>query len=500
MSRTLTDPVFLSLPFEALADAALSRAKQLGASYADFRFERLRGQTVVARDRELQTSVSGESIGFSVRVIKNGSWGFAAGVDLTSDAAAAIAARAVDVAGTLAPLNVEPVVLADEPVYTDSYVSRCDIDPFAVPEQDKVNFLLALNDRQLASGKVDHATSYVILAAEQKFLASLAGSRILQQRVRVRGDLTAVRIDKSTGAFETMGPAVPPAGRGWEYFTTVSDFAGKAGEIPALLEEKMASPSVKPGRYDLVIDPTNLWLTIHESIGHSTELDRVLGYEANYAGTSFATLDKLNALQFGAPSMNVTGDRQVEDGLSTVAYDDEGVAAQTWDIIREGKLVGYQLDRQMAHKQRFGRSNGCAFADAPDHVPLQRMPNVSLKANPKDVSLNELIGAVDDGIYIVGDKSWSIDMQRYNFQFTGQRFFRIRGGKLAGQLKDVAYQARTTDFWNAMDGVGGRSTYLLGGAFNCGKGQPGQIAPVSHGCPAALFRHINILNTVQEGH
>ena len=262
---------------------------------------------MVARDRELQTSVPGESIGFSVRVIKNGSWGFAAGVDLTSDAAAAIAARAMDVAGTLAPLNVEPVVLADEPVYTDSYVSRCDIDPFAVPEQDKVNFLLALNDRQLASGKVDHVTSYVILAAEQKFLASLAGSRILQQRVRVRGDLTAVRIDKSTGAFETMGPAVPPAGRGWEYFTTVSDFAGKAGEIPALLEEKMASPSVKPGRYDLVIDPTNLWLTIHESIGHSTELDRVLGYEANYAGTSFATLDKLNSLQFGAASLNVTG-------------------------------------------------------------------------------------------------------------------------------------------------------------------------------------------------
>jgi TldD protein len=262
----------------------------------------------------------------------------------------------------------------------------------------------------------------------------------------------------------------------------------------------MASPSVKAGRYDLVIDPTNLWLTVHESIGHSTELDRVLGYEANYAGTSFATLDKLNRLQFGAPSMNVTGDRQVDYGLSTVGYDDEGVAAQTWDIIRDGKLVGYQLDRQMAHKQRFGRSNGCAFADAPEHVPLQRMPNVSLKANPRDVTLSDLIGAVDEGIYIVGDKSWSIDMQRYNFQFTGQKFFRIQHGRVAGQLKDVAYQARTTDFWNAMDGVGGQSTYMLGGAFNCGKGQPGQIAPVSHGCPAALFRQINILNTVQEGH
>src|SRR5204862_7363313 len=197
-----------------------------------------------------------------------------------------------------------------------------------VPEQDKVNFLLALNDRQLASGKVDHATSYVILAAEQKFLASLAGSRILQQRVRVRGDLTAVRIDKSTGAFETMGPAVPPAGRGWEYFTTVSDFARKADEIPALLEEKMASPSVKPGRYDLVIDPSNLWLTIHESIGHSTEPDRVLGYEANYAGTSFAPPDKLGTLPYGSPVMHLTGDRPAEHGPATLRWDAEGAAGQ----------------------------------------------------------------------------------------------------------------------------------------------------------------------------
>jgi TldD protein len=189
----------------------------------------------------------------------------------------------------------------------------------------------------------------------------------------------------------------------------------------------------------------------------------------------------------------------VEHGLSTCGYDDEGVAAQTWDIIRDGVLVGYQLNRQMAHKQGFGRSNGCAFADQHGHVPLQRMPNVSLKPNPGDVSLADLIGGVDNGIYIVGDKSWSIDMQRYNFQFTGQKFFRILGGRIVGQLKDVAYQSNTTEFWNAMDAVGGASTYVLGGAFNCGKGQPSQIAPVTHGCPAARFRGVNVLNTAQEG-
>ena len=493
------DPDFLALPLDRLADVALGVAASRGATHADFRVERLNNQVIVARDRELQTSVETESVGFSVRVVCKGAWGFAAGIDLTADAVASVARRAVEVAEALAPLNTEPVTLADEPVYTDTYVSSYEIDPFAVAENEKIDFLLGLNDRTLGSKLIDRVTSHLLLVREQKYFASLKGSRITQQRVRVKGDLTAVRIDKSTGAFETMGNAAPPVGRGWEYFTTGYDWLKDADEIPALLEQKMSSPSIKPGRYDIVVDPTNLWLTIHESIGHSTELDRVLGYEANYAGTSFATLDKLNTLQFGTPMMHVTGDRQVEHGLSTIGYDDEGVAAQTWDIIRDGVLVGYQLDRQMAHKQRFGRSNGCAFADQAGHVPLQRMPNVSLSPSTKNITLRDLLSGMDEGLYIVGDKSWSIDMQRYNFQFTGQKFFHVRGGKIVGQVKDVAYQSRTTDFWNSLEAVGGPATYVLGGAFNCGKGQPGQIAPVTHGCPAALFRQVNILNTAEEG-
>jgi TldD protein len=500
MRRSAIDPVFLALPLDHVADAALTAAKARGATHCDVRVERLRGQTLVVRDRELQTAADTETVGISVRVIHRGAWGFAAGVDLGADAAAGVAARALDLAEALAPLNTEPVVLADEPVYVDTHVSRYEIDPFSVPDDEKIAFLLALNAEALGTRLVDYVTSEVNLAQEQKFFASLAGSRITQQRVRVRGDFTAVRLDRRTGDFETMGTALPPAGRGWEYFTAGDRLALEAAPIPSLLEEKMRSPSVTPGRYDLVIDPTNLWLTIHESIGHSTELDRVLGYEANYAGTSFATRDKLRTLQFGAPMMHVTGDRQASHGLSTIGYDDEGVAAQTWDIIRDGVLVGFQLDRQMAHREGFGRSNGCAFADAPDHVPLQRMPNVSLQPSPHDVTLADLIGGVDDGIYIVGDKSWSIDMQRHNFQFTGQRFFRIRHGRLAGQLSDVAYQSTTTTFWNALGALGGPATYVLGGAFNCGKGQPGQVAPVTHGCPVALFRQINVLNTAEEGH
>jgi TldD protein len=288
-------------------------------------------------------------------------------------------------------------------------------------------------------------------------------------------------------------------GRGWEYLTgTGWDWDRELSELPGLLADKLAAPSVEPGTYDLVVDPSNLWLTIHESIGHATELDRALGYEANYAGTSFATVDQLGSLQYGSPALQVTGDRTVEHGLATIGYDDEGTQTQEWDLIRDGVLVGYQLDRRMAPMLGLERSNGCAFADSPSHIPIQRMANVSIKPAQEDVTTDDLIGNVERGIYVIGDKSWSIDMQRYNFQFTGQRFYRIENGRLAGQLRDVAYQATTTEFWGSMEAVGGPQTWVLGGAFNCGKAQPGQVAPVSHGCPSALFRDIRILNTTAE--
>jgi TldD protein len=288
------------------------------------------------------------------------------------------------------------------------------------------------------------------------------------------------------------GGAAGPGRGGW-------DWDDELARMPELLAEKLAAPSIEAGVYDLVIDPSNLWLTIHESIGHATELDRAVGYEAAYAGTSFATFDKLDSLAYGSPVMHVTGDRTVEHGLATVAIDHEGVQGQSFDLIRDGILAGYQLDRGIAASMGYDRSNGCAFADSPMHVPIQRMANVSLAhAGPGGPSTDDLIGGVERGIYIMGDKSWSIDMQRYNFQFTGQRFFRIENGRLAGQLRDVAYQATTTDFWGAMEAVGGESTWVLGGAFNCGKGQPGQVAPVSHGCPSVLVRGVNVLNARDE--
>jgi TldD protein len=407
----------------------------------------------------------------------------------------------VEVATVSRPLSTTRVELADEPAHGDvSWVSAYDVNPFDVPDGDKVTLLADWSAELLAHDEVDHAEAVFHGVLENTFYADLAGTTTTQQRVRVHPAIEIVGIDKESGHFDSMRTLAPPAGRGWEFLTgTGWDWPAELAAMPELLREKLQAPSVEAGDYDLVLDPSNLWLTIHESIGHATELDRALGYEANYAGTSFATFDKLGKLKYGSAVMNVLGDRTVAHGLSTVGYDDEGVQAQSWDIVRDGVLVGYQLDRSMAKLKGLGRSNGCAYADSSSHVPVQRMANVSLQPAPDGPSADELIGRVERGIYVLGDKSWSIDMQRYNFQFTGQRFYRISGGKLAGQLRDVAYQATTTDFWGSMEAVGGPQTYVLGGAFNCGKAQPSQIAAVSHGCPTSLFRNIRILNTQAEG-
>jgi TldD protein len=398
-------------------------------------------------------------------------------------------------------LSSEPVRLADEPVHAGvSWISDYQINPFDVPAEQRMARLLELSERLQSADGVDHVNALLVQVQENKYYADSAGTRTVQQRVRVQPEFTAVQVDLAGGRFSSMRTLAPPAGRGWEYLTgTGWDLDAEIAELPELLAEHAKAPSVQAGRYDLVIDPTNLWLTIHESIGHATELDRALGYEAAYAGTSFATPDLLGTLRYGSELMNVTGDRTDPHGLASIGYDDEGVATTEFDLIRDGVLVGYQLNRQMALANGFGRSNGCAFADSPGHIPLQRMANVSLRPNPNGGSTEDLIAGVERGIYILGDNSWSIDMQRYNFQFTGQRFFKITNGRLDGQLRDVAYQATTTDFWGSMVAVGGPQTYQLGGAFNCGKGQPAQAAAVSHGCPSAVFRGVNVLNTVSEG-
>jgi TldD protein len=505
-SHQSVDDDFRALPLRNLADAALSRAQELGAGHADLRVERVRTSAVHLRDARLAASGDDTDTGLAVRVLVDGVWGFAAASDLTTRAALDAAEQAVALARVSAPLATERVELADEPVHADvEWVSAYEIDPFDVPSADRAELMATWSTRLMAGG-ADHVDAAVMAVKEQKFYADLAGTSTLQQRIRVNPDVTVVVA--SSEAVETMRSLAPGTARGWEYLVGTPEQGAwgwdeELATLPDLAVEKLKAPSVEGGAYDLVIDPSNLWLTIHESIGHATELDRALGYEAAYAGTSFATIDQLGSLQYGSEIMHVTGDRTAPNALATVGYDDEGVETQAWDIVRDGILVGYQLDRAMARQNaaRTGvaRSNGCAFADSAGHVPIQRMANVSLQPAADGPSTEELISGVDRGIYVLGDKSWSIDMQRYNFQFTGQRFYRIEHGRLAGMLRDVAYQATTTDFWQSMTRIGGPQTYVVGGAFNCGKGQPGQIAAVGHGCPAATFRQVRILNTNEEG-
>jgi len=471
----LVDPDFLALPLTSVSDAAISTGLTLGASHVDVRVERIRTGVLQLRDTSPETQTDESVSGIGVRVIVNGAWGFASSPEISTDKARDLAKIAVAMAITSGPLSTEEIALAPEPVYAGkSWVSEYEIDPFQVPGAEKIARLAELNAALLKSGAVNFASAFSMFVKEQKHYADSYGT-------------------------ESMRSLAQPAGYGWEWMgNSIWDWDAEIAELPSLLAEKVAAPSVEAGRYDLLIHPSNLWLTIHESIGHATELDRALGYEANYAGTSFATIDNLNKLQYGSKLMNITGDRVTPHGLSTVGYDDEGVEAQQWDIIKDGVLVGYQLDRRIAARAGRDRSNGCAFADSPSHVPIQRMPNVSLQPNPTGPTFDELVAGVEDGILIKGDNSWSIDMQRYNFQFTGQQFHRIKNGEIVSQLKDVAYQATTTDFWRSMKTVGGPSTYVLGGAFNCGKAQPGQVAAVSHGCPAAVFDKVNVLNTIAE--
>ena len=485
------DDDFLALLAATDVEAGLATALTAGASWCDVRISRETHRYVELRDGQVESAGTDVTTGIGVRVISGGAWGFAAS-SLVPGAAVACARRALAAAQATAPLVGTAVELAPEPVHTGTWVLPYDIDPTTVSDAEVLEVLGAWSATLGAAPGVDHTSATFEAAKEQIYYADSAGSRIVQQRVRAHPNARAVAVGPT--GFDDMSTTLPPRALGWEY-ALGQEWADQIQELPTHLRERVQAPSLAPGRYDLVIDPSNLWLTIHESVGHATEFDRAQGYEANYAGTSFATPDGLGTLQYGSPLMNITGDRTAATGLATVGWDHEGVAAQQWDIVSDGVLVGYQMDRWGAARLGLPRSNGCAYADQAAHVPLQRMPNVSLRPDPAGADLAQLIAGVTDGLLVVGDKSWSIDMNRRNFQFTAQRFVRIHHGRLEGQVKDVAYQSDTLEFWGNLAALGGPGTYDLGGALNCGKGQPGQVAAVSHGCPASVFTGVNVLST-----
>lgn len=473
----------------------------LGAEVVEARLVSTRSRHVSTADAALETATTDAQAGVAVRVLVEGVWGFAASALALVGDGRSVAEQAVLLARASAATATTRVRLAAEPAHRGHWANPVQIDPFSVGEAYLVELLAGRESGLLASPVVDHVNTDATFVVERTALATSDGTLVSQERTRGQCQTTILGSDAQRGTVDTMRTLAPPSARGLEllHLDGPWDWAAELDQLPEHLAEKLAAPSVRPGRSDLVIDPSNLWLTIHESVGHATELDRVLGYEANYAGTSFLSIDGLGSYRYGSPLMNIRADRTEPFGLATCGWDDEGVAAQSWDLVRDGIHVGFQVDRAMATQLGHDRSNGCAYADSALHAPIQRMPNVSLlPATSGDARTEELIAAVEDGYYVVGDRSWSIDMQRYNFQFTGQRFYRIESGRLAGQVRDFAYQARTPDFWGALDALGGPSTVVLGGALNCGKGQPGQVAAVSHGCPSAVFRGVTVLNTAEQ--
>ncbi|WP_143231096.1 TldD/PmbA family protein [Actinosynnema sp. ALI-1.44] len=473
-----------------VAAAALQRAHELGCSHAWFREDQVRTAGLLLRDANVVSTQDATDTGFSVRVVHDGAWGFAAGVDVTISSAVAVVEQAVAIAKAVAVggRHGEP---AEEPGYGDvSWVGPCAVDPFGVPEDERVALLADWSGRLLGAPRVAHVMAKLVLVRENKFYADLAGTTATQERVRIHPQVLAF------GDGATLRSCGPPTARGWEYVTgTGWDWDSELAEMPSQLAAKTSATPVEPGRYDLVIEPSNLWLTVHETIGHATELDRALGYETSYAGTTFVSPEHVGALRYGSAHLSVTADRTAEHSLATIGYDDEGVAAQSWPLIDQGVLVGLQFDRHTARLFGAERSNGCSYAESGLHVPISRMPNVSVQPSPGGPDTAELIAAVEDGIHIAGADSWSIDASRQNFQFTAQRCHRIRHGQLAEPLRDVAYTGVTTAFWGSLDGTGGPGTYQVFGADLCGKGQPVQAAAVSHGSPSVLVRQIQVINT-----
>jgi len=484
---------------------ALNAAKLAGATYADVRVQRQRQNFVFTREQQIQNVTDTDSLGCGVRALVDGCWGFAATQQLTKDGVAAAAREAAAVAKANRVARDRSVELAPAPAQPNAtWKGAYTVDPFEVSIEDKVDLLLKVNAEAMKARNVRFVNSGVFFVKEERSFANTDGSVITQMNVRSWPlvQITAVAPDGSD--FQNRTNVAPPMARGWEYVLE-RDLVGNAGKWGEEAAEKLTAKPVEVGRYDLVLHPSHLWLTIHESIGHPTELDRAMGYEANYAGTSFvAPPDQmLGKLKYGPEFMNVQGDRSQPGGLSTVGFDDEGVKPDDFLIVKNGMFNDYQTTREQAlwladwYRQngREPRSHGCSYAQGWDNVQFQRMPNVSLLPGEANTTWDDIIADTDRGIAIVGDGSFSIDQQRYNAQFGGQLFYEIRGGKITGMLKDVAYQMKTKDFWNGMDMIGGRSGYELHGSFFDGKGQPGQVNAVSHGCVPARFRGVNVINT-----
>ncbi len=497
-----------------MADVALNTAKSMGATYADARIGRYLNQYVFTREDKVQNVVNTESFGIGIRVIANGTWGFASTNNVTEDGIKRATEQAVAIAKANSKFQKDPVKLAPVSAHGEvSWKTPIKKDFKDVPVSEKVDLLLSANAAALENG-ANFVNSALFMVNEQKYFASTDGSYIDQDVHRIWPTFGVTAVDQSAGKFKTRQAMSAPMGLGYEYMDGLASekLEGVAGmklyrgsydmvEDAALAakqaKEMLTAKSVDPGKYDLVLEPNHLGLTIHESVGHPTELDRVLGYEANYAGTSFATMDKWKSgdFKYGSDIVNIVADKTQTGSLGAVGFDDEGVKCKKWDIIRDGVLVNYQAIRDQVNMIEQNESHGCCYAQSWNDVQFQRMPNISLEAGKEPYSIAEMIKDVEKGIYIAGRGSYSIDQQRYNFQFGGTAFYEIKNGEIVGMLNDVAYQSNTQEFWNSCAKICDERDYRLFGSFFDGKGQPSQVSAVSHGSSTSRFNDINVINT-----
>ena len=479
-----------------LATLAIELIARAGCEYGDVRFCTYRNQNLYARDRSLSQLSDNVSSGFGVRVLLNGAWGFAASPHKTPAEVERIVALAVDIAKGSRLSQQTRVQLAPVEAYRDTYITPIEIDPFTVPISEKADLLLRLNEQLLSYGDrgIKKAYSFLRFAREDKTFASTEGSLIQQTIYRSYPGFGCTAI--ANGDAQDRSYERPPLNIGYEHIKA-ADLLNQVERVAEEAIEKVHAPKGPSGiRTTLILKPTNLLLTIHESVGHPTELDRVYGYESNFAGTSFATTDKLGKLQYAAPWVNFKGDRTQPGGRGTMGYDDEGVPAQDWYLVKEGILVDYLTDRETAYRLGRPSSNGSAYADSWSSVPMVRIPNLGLEPGPDGGShtatLEEMIADTEDGILIDGIGSFSIDQQRRNFQFGGDAFWKVENGKVVGMLKDVTYHSMTTDFWNSIDAIGPASEWQQCGTNICGKGEPMQLAQMSHACVPVRVRDIQI--------
>ena len=473
-----------------LLDQACAAATKAGCQYADARYLSIRKQRVLSRDLALSNCSDSDDRGFGVRVLYRGAWGFASSPTYTSEEVAKVVALAMRIARASAmALREGGVKWAPEPAFKLSYKSKCELDPFDVPLEDKAELLIAANEVMLKNKTVKRAQGYLGFKRVQRWYVNTEGSELHSNVTSSESVIWAIAVGKDD--FQQRNWQAPASTQGFESYQK-QDFQAQAERVAAQAEEKLSARLSPEGDFDIVTDSENLSLTIHESVGHATELDRVMGYEVSMAGSSFVTREKIGEFQYGSDQVTLMADNTLENGLATQGFDDDGVPGQRWEIVKDGIFQTYSTGREFAHYIGEERSRGSCRADHWSSIPIVRIPNLFLMPGKEALSPEELIADIKHGLYFEGMDSFSIDQRRLNFQFGGNAVWEIKNGKKIGMLKAALYQSRTPTFWNACDATCDERYWEAHGVTQCGKGDPLQIAQMTHGAAPTRFRKIRI--------